>query len=123
MTTDVLTRKESPMIVEPTSNGLLRAGVVASIELRVRHAVRPVTWSVLEPERPSEEAEDRPIAGLPPGLALSGDGHLGGVPTTAGRYEFEIQAVDSRTDSRVAHDAPSAWNRQTAVHTFTLTVV
>jgi hypothetical protein len=84
-------RVPEPLAIIPASGPLARAssGAAYSTALSAAGGVGPVTWLVTS-------------GSLPPGIALSAAGVIGGTSSAVGTYSFTIQAADSGSPQQKA---------------------
>jgi len=75
----------STLVVVTKSLPTAQAGSLYTVQL-VASGVAPYHWSVLS-------------GALPPGLTLSSDGFLQGVPQQAGRFDFVVEVQDSTNNT------------------------
>lgn len=74
---------EGSIKITPTSLGTINRGTAVNIQLVATKGTAPYTWSI--------------VAGdMPPGLSLTADGRITGVPTTvlSGGYTFAVSVTD-----------------------------
>jgi len=74
---------EGSIKIAPATLGVITRGTAVNIQLTATKGTAPYTWSIVSGE-------------LPPGLALSTDGKIQGMPTTtvAGGYTFAVSVTD-----------------------------
>ena len=74
---------EGSIKISPSTLGVITRGIAVNIQLIATKGTAPYTWNIVS-------------GALPPGLSLTADGKITGVPTTvqAGGYTFAISASD-----------------------------
>ncbi|MCX2482583.1 Ig-like domain-containing protein [Pedobacter sp. MR2016-24] len=74
---------EGSIKITPSTLGVITRGIAVNIQLIATRGTAPYTWNIVS-------------GTLPPGLSLTADGRITGVPTTvqAGGYTFAISATD-----------------------------
>ncbi|MDO7742866.1 MAG: Ig domain-containing protein, partial [Pedobacter sp.] len=74
---------EGSIKITPSTLGVITRGIAVNIQLIATRGTAPYTWNIVS-------------GTLPPGLSLTTDGRITGVPTTvqAGGYTFAISATD-----------------------------